>query len=150
MSMLIVSKQCKHSQKLLQVLKGLSNVKIKVNDISTLKQVPVELRSVPALIMENGKILHGKEAFMWIEAQASQASQTQMDNPENVNAFEFGFGTNNFSYIEGEGLAEVNRPYTSIVGESAPKEMSHTDTRMQALMDARQQDAHIPQPVQRT
>ena len=152
MALIIVSQQCKYSKQLIDILnKANKKIDAEVVDIARVQQVPPELKSVPAVVLNDGKIiLQGKDAFMWVEAQCSQMCGPQSGE---VAAMEGGIG-NGYSFISGDGLLETNKPYTHI-NEMEPDSdygkgvETHADPRFQALLDARKNDTGVPQAIQR-
>ena len=144
------SNKCKHCSIVLQELEKMPEVRGRFEyrnvDISKPEH---SIKYVPAIVEANGMLV-GKQVFEWIKNE-------QMQNT--LPAFEVGFGTNNFSLISGEAVAQKNHNFTYIEEtdkmaqipqgskENSVKGGKIEDGAMDRLMAQRNQE--IPPPKSR-
>ena len=156
MNILYFSNRSKPCIKLMTQIEKLSHIRTNFKYISIDTSTPSHpIKSVPAIVVNdsNGKqtIFTGKKAFEWLENES---------NMDTLPPFELGFGTNNFSMIEGDSIATNNYNYTYIEEQSevsnnrkdsqiqGKKSTKIGDSALDDLMKQRSND--IPMPLSRS
>ena len=150
---LYYSPQCNHCNKLCASINECSelNEQFEFINITELRQIPAQIKSVPTILIEKHKIVFGRQAFGFVEEEKKLY----------LNAFEHGFG-GGFSYIESDGLCENSSNFTYLTNEGFDTERISADqssyqtrdqasnerkSELEALIEKR--NAEIPQPISR-
>tara|TARA_B100001094_G_scaffold321778_1_gene370048 strand:+ start:987 stop:1409 length:423 start_codon:yes stop_codon:yes gene_type:complete len=122
-------------------------------NIHQIPKIPVYVKAVPSILVNRNDIITGKDAFDFVTKLVSPPD----DNP---NAFECGFGSGNYSFIESEGLIESQRRFTYIeengdtplipenTSIALEESKSSTGNLMEQIMEQRRME--IPQFSART
>ena len=145
---LYFSNKCPHCKTILAKIQDLPDLSSKMSFISIDSQRPQHpIKSVPSLILDNS-ILSGKSVFDWFD--------NQTDTNNTLPAFEMGFGNNNFSVIDGPGIAQKNHNFTFLGGDSSELPAEHStskksnkpqkipDDAMDRLIKERSNDIPVP------
>jgi hypothetical protein len=115
--------------------------------------LPSVVKSVPTILIDKHKVAAGRQAFSFVEEERKLY----------LDAFEHGFGNNQFSFIDTDGLCEGNHTFTFLTNEGFQTERISSDqspyvsrdqvsqerkSELEALIEKR--NAEIPQPINRT
>ena len=152
---LFLSEKCQYCRKLIDTLKQNEAVisEFQIVNIHQIPKIPEYVKDVPSILVNRNDIIAGKKAFEFINKLVNPPD----DNP---NAFECGFGSGNYSFIESEGLIESQRRFTYIeengdtplipenTSNALEESKSSTGNLMEQLMEQRRME--IPQFSART
>lgn len=151
---LYYSNRCTHCNKLLSIINNISELKEEFDlvNIESGTPLPSIIRSVPSILIEKNKLASGRQAFAFVEEERKLY----------LDAFEHGFGSNQYSYIDTDGLCEGNKNFTFLTDEGFQTEHIAADqspyvTREQASQSKKSElddliakrNAEVPQPVNR-
>ena len=141
-----MSKNCKFCQKMLGMINDEMMEQIEIVDVLS-SYAPPQIQSVPTILQNRNIIKQGKSAFEFIESEKKLY----------LDAFEDGFGSNAYSFIENEeGLCSSTKPFTYIndnqkieTNEYNNREsnVEQKKSELEILMEQRKND--IPQPIAR-
>lgn len=159
--LIYISDKCPYSMKLLSMIKEnghLANM-CSIHDIQKVDSIPQGIKSVPTILDSRNKLYCGNQAFEFISGMvpSKSVSNNKPDN-EMHDAFEFGFGTNaysflnedngchgseNFAYLSGEGFDCGNSSSNSMSDNNSPQVNNEIDSLIQ------KRNMEVPQYVQR-
>jgi hypothetical protein len=148
------SKRCIHCNKLLSIIDNVPELKEEFNmvNIESGTPLPSIIQSVPSILIDKNKLASGRQAFAFVEEERKLY----------LDAFEHGFGGNQFSYIDTDGLCEGNKNFTFLTDEGfqtqhiAPDQSPYV-TREQASQSKKSElddliakrNAEVTQPISR-
>ena len=100
---------------------------------------PDNVKVVPSLMMDNNTLMQGRQVFEWLESEKKKI----------VEAYEFGFGNDSFSFIGSNGHAENIRNYTELSSASSQEQgiSSSGDSMIDRMIEERNQE--VPQFIKR-
>lgn len=149
---IFISTKCNFSTSLLNLMNEEMKNMFEIVDVMKTR-VPPNIQSVPTILVDKHQIKAGRQAFDFIQEEKKLY----------LNAFESGFGTNGFSYIESENsLCENTQPFTFLTQDGFQTEPIASDqssfstkqqqkesqkSELEMLMEKRKQE--IPQPISR-
>ena len=143
---LYMAANCNHCKKLLNMINEEMLEQIEIVDVLS-NYAPAQVQYVPTILQNRNIMQSGKKAFEFIENEKKLY----------LDAFEDGFGTNGYSFIENdEGLCSSTKSFTYINDnqsihteeyntKEANVEQKKNDLEM--LMEKRKNE--IPQPIAR-
>lgn len=155
---LYFSLNCQHCMKLVKLIEEYNEFQEQFQfvNVQTKTPIPSAIRSVPTILIRKPKerdtIAAGRAAFSFVEDEKRLY----------INAFEHGFGNNQYSYLETNGLCESNSNFTFLTNdgegfqverlatncnseEKQPKENHKSE--LELLVEKR--NAEIPQLIER-
>ena len=152
---LFLSDKCQFCRNLIDKLKTNDAVisEFQIVNIHQIPKIPEYIKAVPSILVNRNDIIAGKEVFEFINKLVNPPD----DNP---NAFECGFGSGNYSFIESDGLIESQKRFTYIeengdtplIPESTSGQLEQSKfssgNLMEQLMEQRRQE--LPQFIAKT
>ena len=152
---LYFSERCKHCVNLINIIETVSDLKSQIDFVNVESGTPLPsiVKSVPTILIDKHKVAAGRQAFAFIEEERKLY----------LDAFEHGFGSNQFSFIDTDGLCEGNHTFTFLTNEGFQTERISNDqspyvsrdqasqqrkSELEALIEKR--NAEVPQPINRT
>lgn len=139
---LYYSNNCRYCRKILAALKELPALMKTVNMIDIMKENhPDNVRVVPCLILDNNNMIQGRQVFEWLEKEKKKT----------IEAYEFGFGNDSFSFIGSSGHAENIRNYTELSDTQSQTQEQGSSSSGNSMIDRmiEQRNKDIPQFIKR-
>tara|TARA_B110000977_G_scaffold187475_1_gene254620 strand:- start:1678 stop:2154 length:477 start_codon:yes stop_codon:yes gene_type:complete len=148
------STKCNHCNKLLQIIESVRDLNDQFEFVNVENGTPLPniIRSVPTILIEKNKLAQGRDAFAFVEEERKLY----------LDAFEHGFGNNQYSFIDTDGLCEGNNTFTYLTEPSFQPERISADqsqflTRDQASQEKKSElealvekrNAEVPQTLNR-
>ena len=151
---LYYSQRCNHCNKLINLINQVTELKeqFELVNVESGTPLPSIIHSVPSILIEKHKLASGRQAFAFVEDERKLY----------IDAFEHGFGNNQYSFVESEGLCEGASSYTYLTDNGFQMEPISSDqssyvTREQASEAKKSEledliakrNKEVPQPVAR-
>lgn len=137
---LFVSKQCQYCGELIKEIQKKEPLakKIQVVDIENTRKLPDGLTNVPALLIDNNKLLMGNDTFDFV----SRYGEIEAGPILNSN----GFSTDNFSFLNGSGEETTGTASYSFISSSSGNQGINTNQADKAFQQEQQIKSGNHQP----